>query len=208
MWQSHLISHSFPVLVSRSLQVSLLASQPTELAAGGEPCAKPAISHDSNHVSLVQLTNLCASRHKGHRFKSPGWFLCETGILLLAMSRYNVVRKATNRRCPRRWLVCSPPSDEGTTIVPWAFSAASCTAYNWNLSLLWYMSAGGTTDITANSLNRSLFWRQKGLHWLLCWSSPHEVNVNRGICFLRGRGRLCPASRQSFFPKMPHIAIH
>jgi hypothetical protein len=86
MWQSHLISHSFPVPVSRSLQlqVSLLASQPTESAAGGEPCGEPAISHDSHHVSLVQF----ASRHNGHRFKSPGGYLCETGILLLALSRY------------------------------------------------------------------------------------------------------------------------
>jgi hypothetical protein len=33
LWWSHLISHSFPVLISRSLQVSLLASQPTESAA-------------------------------------------------------------------------------------------------------------------------------------------------------------------------------
>ncbi len=88
MRQSHLISHSFPVPVSRSLQVSLLASQPTESAAGGEPCGEPAISLDSHHVSLVQWTNLFASRHKGHRFKSPGRYLCETGILLLAMSRY------------------------------------------------------------------------------------------------------------------------
>jgi hypothetical protein len=45
-------------------------------------------SHDSHHVSLVQWTNLFASRHKGHRFKSPGGYLCETGILLLAMSHY------------------------------------------------------------------------------------------------------------------------
>jgi hypothetical protein len=29
-----------------------------------------------------------ASRHKGPGFKSPGGYLCETGILLLAMSRY------------------------------------------------------------------------------------------------------------------------
>ncbi len=29
-----------------------------------------------------------ASRHKGPRFKSPGGYLCETGILLLALSRY------------------------------------------------------------------------------------------------------------------------
>ncbi len=32
-----LVSHSFPVLVSLSLQVSLPASQPTDLAAGGSP---------------------------------------------------------------------------------------------------------------------------------------------------------------------------
>jgi hypothetical protein len=51
-------------------------------------CGEPAISHDSNHVSLVQWTNLFASRHKGHRLKSPGGYICETGILLLAMSRY------------------------------------------------------------------------------------------------------------------------
>jgi hypothetical protein len=52
-------------------------------------CGDPAISHDYHHVSLVQWTNLFASRHKGHRFKSPGGYLCGTGILLLALSRYN-----------------------------------------------------------------------------------------------------------------------
>ncbi len=31
---------------------------------------------------------LLASSYKGPRFKSPGGYLCETGILLLAMSRY------------------------------------------------------------------------------------------------------------------------
>jgi hypothetical protein len=51
-------------------------------------CGEPAISHDSHHVSLVQWNNLFASRHKGHRFKSPGGYLRETGILLLALSRY------------------------------------------------------------------------------------------------------------------------
>jgi hypothetical protein len=53
------------------------------------PCVESAISHDSHHVSLVQWTNLFASHHKGHRFKSPGGgYLCETGFLLLALSRY------------------------------------------------------------------------------------------------------------------------
>ncbi len=32
---------------------------------------------------------LFASHHKGPGFKSPGEYLCETGILLLALSRYN-----------------------------------------------------------------------------------------------------------------------
>ncbi len=46
-------------------------------------CVEPAISHESHHVSLVQWTNLFASRHKGHRFKSPGGYLSGTKILLL-----------------------------------------------------------------------------------------------------------------------------
>ncbi len=54
-------------------------------------CGDPAISHDSHHVSLVQWTNLFASRHKGHRFKSPGGYLCETGILLLVLSCYSII---------------------------------------------------------------------------------------------------------------------
>ncbi len=43
-------------------------------------CAEPAISHDSNHVSLVQWTNLFASCHKGHRFKSPGGTYVKPGF--------------------------------------------------------------------------------------------------------------------------------
>jgi hypothetical protein len=34
-----------------------------------------------------QVDYLFASRHKGPRFKSPGGYLSETGILLLALSR-------------------------------------------------------------------------------------------------------------------------
>jgi hypothetical protein len=34
---------------------------------------------------------LFASHHKGPRFKSPGGYLCETGILLLALSRYSLL---------------------------------------------------------------------------------------------------------------------
>ncbi len=68
----------------------------TESAGGGEPCGEPAISLDSHHISLVQWTNLFASRHKGHRFKSPGGYLCETGILLLVLSRYSIQKVDIN----------------------------------------------------------------------------------------------------------------
>ncbi len=79
MWYSHLISHSFPVLVSHLLQVSFPASQPTESAARGEPYGEPAISpfcfpsqetrvqipwgvlmwHRDSPVSVVSLYYLC-----------------------------------------------------------------------------------------------------------------------------------------------------
>ncbi len=55
-----------------TLAAGLPSGFTTTSAAGGEPCGEPAISHDSHHVSLVQWTNLFASRRKGHRFKSPG----------------------------------------------------------------------------------------------------------------------------------------
>jgi hypothetical protein len=69
------------VLYNRSLPLHVIGQKLNT-------CGEPAISHDSHHVSLVQWTNLFASRHKGPRFKSPGGYLCETGILLLALSRY------------------------------------------------------------------------------------------------------------------------
>ncbi len=51
-------------------------------------CGEPAISLHSHHVSLVQWTNplLPVTRDLG---SNPlGGYLCETGILLLALSRY------------------------------------------------------------------------------------------------------------------------
>ncbi len=50
-------------------------------------CEEPAISHDSHHVSLVQWTNplLPITRDLG---SNPLGDLCETGILLLVLSRY------------------------------------------------------------------------------------------------------------------------
>ncbi len=58
-------------------------------------CGEPAISHDFHHVSLVQWTTclLPTTRDTG---SNPLGDLCETGILLLALSHYigdpNVIR--------------------------------------------------------------------------------------------------------------------
>ncbi len=41
---------------------------------------------------------LFASRHKGPGFKAPGGYLCETRILLLALSRYKVFLRLRNPR--------------------------------------------------------------------------------------------------------------
>ncbi len=75
-----IIPHSSSVSVSRSLQVLLPASQPTELAAGGEPCGEPAISLHSHHVSLVKWTTYLlpvtrdpGSNSHGGTYVKPGF---------------------------------------------------------------------------------------------------------------------------------------
>ncbi len=46
---------------------------------------------------------LFASRHKGPRFKSPGGYLCETGILLLVMSCYIGDPDVIDHHCGLVW---------------------------------------------------------------------------------------------------------
>ncbi len=52
-------------------------------------CGEPAISLHLIHSSTGPVVHPFASPHKGPGFKSPGGYICGTGILLLAMSRYN-----------------------------------------------------------------------------------------------------------------------
>ncbi len=105
-------------------------------------CGEPAISHDSHHVSLVQWTNLFASRHKGHRFKSPGGYLCETGILMLALSCYigdpNMIDHEQGFAPPTVTRPSSLQCDSPT----WSHTAflsrfhARCKLHNWRSRLL------------------------------------------------------------------------
>jgi hypothetical protein len=69
----------------------LLASQLTQSAAVGEPYEELAISLHLHHVSLVQWTTglLPIMRDPG---SIPRRYLCETGILLLALSRYSTFK--------------------------------------------------------------------------------------------------------------------
>ncbi len=50
-------------------------------------CGEPAISLHSHHVLLVQWTTRLHPIMRD-RVQSPGGYLCETGILMLALSRY------------------------------------------------------------------------------------------------------------------------
>jgi hypothetical protein len=63
---------------------------------GGEPCGEPAISLHSYLVSLVQWTTrfLPVMRDLG---SIPRGYLCETGILLLALSCYSTLIKRSIR---------------------------------------------------------------------------------------------------------------
>jgi hypothetical protein len=51
-------------------------------------CGEPAISLHSHTVTLIQWVNPLLPVMRGPRVQSPGWYLCETGDLLLALSRY------------------------------------------------------------------------------------------------------------------------
>ncbi len=80
-------SHSSFVPVSRSLLALLPASQPTIGCWGG------ALSRACNLTSfspcLIGAVDYpFAYCHEGPGFKTPGGYLCETGILLLALSLY------------------------------------------------------------------------------------------------------------------------
>jgi hypothetical protein len=81
-WEGHYCTYEDTYL-GKQLWTYLSHSLPIWLS-----CREPAILHDSHHVSLVQWTNLFASRHKGHRFKSPGGGLM---WLMLALSRYSLL---------------------------------------------------------------------------------------------------------------------
>ncbi len=66
---------------------TLAAGLPSSFTTDGVGCWGGALCRACNLTSFSPcltgpVDNLFASRHKGPRFKSPGGYLCETGILL------------------------------------------------------------------------------------------------------------------------------
>jgi hypothetical protein len=76
---------------------------------------------------------LFASRHKGPRFKSPGGYLCETGILLLAMSRYIGDPDVIDHHCGLVWGGAHPEPSLGlradNVIIPLDLTQLSCPGF-------------------------------------------------------------------------------
>ncbi len=75
---------------------TLAAGPPSSLTTDGVGCWGRALWRACNLTSFSPclagpLDYLFASRHQGPKFKSPGGYLCETGILLLALSRYSTI---------------------------------------------------------------------------------------------------------------------
>ncbi len=73
---------------------TLAVGPPSGFTTDGVSCWGGALWRACNLTSFSPcLTGpvdyLFASCHKGPGFKSPGWYLCETGIVLLALPRYN-----------------------------------------------------------------------------------------------------------------------
>jgi hypothetical protein len=86
-----------------------------------------------------------ASRHKGPRFKSPEEYLCETGILLLALSRYIGDPDVIDHHC----LVWGGPHPEPSlgpcadnVIIPLDLTRLSCPGFTRAAGL----PSGFTTD--------------------------------------------------------------
>ncbi len=77
------------------LSFMLAAGPPSSFTTDGVGCSWGALCRACNLTLFSPcLTSpvdyLFASRHKGPRFKSPGGYLSETGILLLVLSPYRI----------------------------------------------------------------------------------------------------------------------
>ncbi len=76
---------------------------------------------------------LFASHHKGPRFKTPGGYFCETGILLLVMSCYICDPDVTDHHCGLIWGRPRPEPSLGpradNVVIPLDLTQLSCSGF-------------------------------------------------------------------------------
>jgi hypothetical protein len=83
---------------------TLAAGLPSSFTTDRVGCWRGALWRACNLTSFSPCLNgqvdcPFAFRHKGPGFKSSGGYLWETGILLLALSRYNIIKKSGRIKC-------------------------------------------------------------------------------------------------------------
>jgi hypothetical protein len=122
-----------------------------------------------------------ASRHKGPGFKSPGGYLCETWILLLALSRYIGDPDVIDHRCS---LVCGglhpklslgPRADN--VIIPLDLTQLFCPGFT--------LAAGLPSGFTTDGIG--------------CWGEPcgePAISLNtHHVSLVKWTTRLLPVTR-------------
>ncbi len=109
---------------------------------------EPAISFHSHHVSLFQWSTHLLPVTRDPGFKSPGGYLCETRIFLLALSRYIGDPDVIDHFCGLVWGgICTKPSlgpRADNVIIPLDLKQLFCPGFT--------LAAGPPSGFTTNGV--------------------------------------------------------
>ncbi len=130
-------------------------------------CGEPAISLHSHHVLLVQWTTRLHPIMRD-RVQSPGGYLCETGILLLALSHY-IGDPDVIDHCGLVWGgLRSEPSlgpCADNVIIPLDLKQLFCPGFT--------LAAGPPSGFTTDGVGYCALWRACNLtSFTLCLTGP------------------------------------
>ncbi len=136
---------------------------------------------------------LFASHHKGPRFKSPGGYLCETGILLLALSRYIGDPDVIDHHCGLVWGGPRPEPSQApcadNVIIPLDLRQLSCPGFT--------LAAGLPSSFTTYGVScwGGALWRACDLtSFSPCLTGPVDylfASPHKGPRFKSPGGYLC-----------------
>ncbi len=133
---------------------------------------EPAISLHSHHVSLVQWNTRLLPVTRDPGSKPLGGALGETGILLLALSRYIGDSDVIDHFCGLVWGGLHPKPSLGpradNVIIPLDLTQLSCTGFT--------LAAGLLSGFTTDGVGRwgGALWRARNLtSFSPCFAMPH-----------------------------------